>query len=127
MVSVSVYAGALVISIFMGIDVWTSSIVLVLLIGIYTVLGGMRAVAYTEAMQAIVLLLGSIVLTSLGLGELGGWDALIRSTPAEKLNLFPPLSDPDFPWAGLLFASPIEGLWSWCTGIGRGSFRERVV
>src|SRR3546814_300337 len=114
-VSVTVYAGALVISTFIGIDFWTSAIVLVLLTGIYTVLGGMRAVAYTEAMQAIVLLLGSIVLTILGLGELGGWDALIRSTPAEKLNLFPPLSDPDFPWAGILFASPIVGLWYWCT------------
>src|SRR3546814_6575570 len=75
----------------------------------------MLAGAYTEAMQAIVLLRGYIVLTILGLGELGGWDALIRSTPAEKLNLFPPLSDPDFPWAGILFASPIVGLWYWCT------------
>src|SRR3546814_17040907 len=97
MVSVTVYAGALVISTFIGIDFWTSAIVLVLLTGIYTVLGGMRAVAYTEAMQAIVLLLGSIVLTILGLGELGGWDVLIRSTPAEKMNLFHHLSDPVFP------------------------------
>ncbi|HYH55360.1 MAG TPA: sodium:solute symporter [Anseongella sp.] len=114
-VSVTVFAGALVISSFVGIDFWTSAIVLVLLTGVYTVLGGMRAVAYTEAMQAVVLLLGSIVLTVLGLSELGGWDALIASTPKEKLNLFPPLSDPDFPWAGILFASPIVGLWYWCT------------
>ncbi len=114
-VSVTVFAGALVISSFIGVDFWTSALVLVLLTGIYTVLGGMRAVAYTEAMQAVVLLLGSIVLTILGLLELGGWDALIASTPKEKLNLFPPLSDPDFPWAGILFASPIVGLWYWCT------------
>src|SRR3546814_1460822 len=78
-VSVTVYAGALVISTFIGIDFWTSAILLVLLTGIYTVLCGMRAVAYTAAMQAIVLLLGSIVLTILGLGELGGWAVLIWS------------------------------------------------
>lgn len=114
-VSVTVYAGALVISSFIGIDFWTSAVVLVVLTGVYTVLGGMRAVAYTEAMQAVVLLLGSIVLTILGLSELGGWNELIAATPKEKLNLFPPLSDPDFPWAGILFASPIVGLWYWCT------------
>ena len=114
-VSVTVYAGAVVIAAFMGFDFWTSALVLVILTGIYTVVGGMRAVAYTEAVQAVVLLLGSIVLTVIGLNELGGWHAMIEATPKEKLNMFPPLSDPDFPWAGILFASPIVGLWYWCT------------
>jgi solute:Na+ symporter, SSS family len=114
-VSVTVYAGAVVIAAFMGFDFWTSALVLVVLTGIYTILGGMHAVAYTEAMQAIVLLLGSIILTLIGLSELGGWDALIAATPKEHLNMFPPLSDPDFPWAGILFASPIVGIWYWCT------------
>ena len=114
-VSVTVYAGAVVIAAFMGFDFWTSALVLVVLTGIYTVLGGMRAVAYTEALQAVVLLLGSIILTIIGLNELGGWDAMIAATPKEKLNMFPPLSDPDFPWAGILFASPVVGLWYWCT------------
>ncbi|MFM8348314.1 MAG: sodium:solute symporter family transporter, partial [Bacteroidota bacterium] len=114
-VSVTVYAGAVVIAAFMGFDFWTSALVLVVLTGIYTVLGGMRAVAYTEALQAVVLLLGSIILTIIGLNELGGWDAMIAATPKEKLNMFPPLSDPEFPWAGILFASPVVGLWYWCT------------
>lgn len=114
-VSVTVYAGAVVIATFMGFDFWTSALVLVILTGIYTVIGGMRAVAYTEAMQAIVLLLGSVILTILGLSELGGWDALLAATPKEQLNMFRPLSDPEFPWAGILFASPIVGIWYWCT------------
>ena len=114
-VSVTVYAGAVVIATFLGFDFWTSALVLVTLTGIYTVLGGMRAVAYTEALQAIVLLLGSIILTFIGINELGGWDAMIAAAPAEKLNMFRPMSDPDFPWAGILFASPIVGMWYWCT------------
>lgn len=114
-VSVTVYAGAVVIAAFLGFDFWTSALVLVVLTGIYTVLGGMHAVAYTEALQAIVLLIGSLVLTIMGLNALGGWDALIAATPAGKLNMFPPLSDPNFPWAGILFASPIVGVWYWCT------------
>ncbi|MBX2966338.1 MAG: sodium:solute symporter [Cyclobacteriaceae bacterium] len=114
-VSVTVFAGAIVIAEFMGFDFWTSALVLVILTGIYTVLGGMHAVAYTEAVQAVVLLAGAIILTFLGLKELGGWDAMIAAAPKEKLNMFPPLSDPDFPWAGILFASPIVGIWYWCT------------
>ena len=114
-VSVTVYAGAVVIAAFLGFDFWTSAVVLVVLTGIYTVLGGMRAVAYTEALQAVVLLLGSIILTLIGLNELGGWDAMIASAPKTKLNMFLPLDDPNFPWAGILFASPIVGMWYWCT------------
>ncbi|MBX2971150.1 MAG: sodium:solute symporter [Cyclobacteriaceae bacterium] len=114
-VSVTVYAGAIVIATFMGFDFWTSALVLVILTGVYTVLGGMRAVVYTEALQAVLLIIGSLILTLIGLNELGGWDAMISSAPKEKLNMFPPLSHPDFPWAGILFASPIVGVWYWCT------------
>lgn len=114
-VSVTVYAGAIVVTSFLGIDFWTGAILLVVMTGIYTVLGGMRAVVFTEAMQAILLLLGSTVLTILGLVELGGWSALIDLTPKENMNLFLPLSHPDFPWLGIIFASPIAGIWYWCT------------
>lgn len=114
-VSVTVYAGAVVIAAFMGFDFWTSALVLVILTGVYTIVGGMRAVAYTEAIQAIVLLSGSIILTLIGLHELGGWSNMIAATPAEKLNMFRPLNDPEFPWAGILFAAPIVGIWYWCT------------
>lgn len=114
-VSVTVYAGAIVITSFLGVEFWTGALVLVVITGIYTVLGGMRAVIYTEALQAIILLIGSIVLTVVGLSELGGWNSMISSVPIEKLNMFPPLSDPNFPWIGILFASPIVGIWYWCT------------
>jgi solute:Na+ symporter, SSS family len=114
-VSVTVYAGAIVIASFMGFDFWTSAFVLVILTGVYTVVGGMQAVLYTESLQAILLIIGSLTLTILGLVELGGWDAMIAATPKEKLNMFPPLSDPNYPWAGVLFASPVVGIWYWCT------------
>jgi solute:Na+ symporter, SSS family len=114
-VSVTIYAGALVVTSFLGVDFWTGAIVLVIITGIYTVLGGLHAVMYTETLQAIVLIAGSLTLMLVGLDRVGGWDALVSALPKEKLNMFPPLSDPDFPWAGILFASPIVGLWYWCT------------
>ncbi|OYW19941.1 MAG: Na+/glucose cotransporter [Sphingobacteriales bacterium 12-47-4] len=113
--SVTIFAGALVFNQFLGVDFWTGAIILVVVTGVYTVMGGLHAVMYTEAIQAIVLLAGSGVLLFFGLREVGGWDALMSSIPKEKLNMFRPLSDPEYPWVALLFASPIVGLWYWCT------------
>lgn len=113
--SVTIFAGALVFQQFMDVPFWTGAIILVVVTGIYTIMGGLHAVMYTEAIQAIVLLLGSAILLMFGLKEIGGWNNLMSILPKEKLNMFPPLSDPEFPWLGILFASPIVGLWYWCT------------
>ena len=113
--SVTIFAGALVFNQFLGVDFWTGAIILVVVTGVYTILGGLHAVMYTEAIQAIVLLSGSFLLLVFGLREVGGWDSLMQSLPKEKLNMFLPLSDPEFPWLGILFASPIVGVWYWCT------------
>ncbi len=113
--SVTIYAGAVVFNSFLGVDFWTGAIVLIVITGAYTVLGGLHAVMYTEALQAIVLLGGSIVLTISGFIEVGGWNNLLHSVPKDHLNMFLPLSHPDFPWLGILFASPIVGIWYWCT------------
>ena len=113
--SVTIFAGALVFNQFLGVDFWTGAIILVVVTGVYTVMGGLHAVMYTEAIQAIVLLFGSAVLLFFGLKEVGGWENLMATMPKEKLNMFPPLNDPDFPWLGILIASPIVGLWYWCT------------
>ena len=113
--SVTIFAGALVFNQFLGVDFWTGAIILVVVTGVYTIFGGLHAVMYTEAIQAIVLLIGSLVLMIFGLKEVGGWDAMIAALPKEKLNMFPPMDDPDYPWLGILIASPIVGLWYWCT------------
>ena len=112
--AVTIFAGALVFNSLLGIDFWTGAIILVIVTGIYTVLGGLHAVMYTEAIQAMVLLVGSAILLFIGLDKVGGWHNLMASLPKGKLNMFPPLNDPH-PWAGILFASPIVGLWYWCT------------
>lgn len=114
-VSVTIYAGAVVFNAFLGIDFWTGAIILIVITGLYTIFGGLHAVMYTETLQAIVLLSGSIILTILGLNEIGGWNNLVHSISKEHLNMFLPLSDPNFPWLGILFASPIVGIWYWCT------------
>ena len=115
---------------------WIGSVVVVLLTGLYTVLGGMRAVAYTDALQTFILIAGSGLLTVFGLSRLGGWHELRRVLDPDLFNLWKPLvpagmegtwapvKEPgriawyfnsNYPWLGMLFCAPIIGLWYWCT------------
>ncbi|MEO5821873.1 MAG: sodium:solute symporter [Vicinamibacteraceae bacterium] len=115
---------------------WIGSVLVVVLTGLYTVAGGMKAVAYTEALQTLILVLGSLVLTVYGLNALGGWARLREVLGPEMFNLWKPLVpagmegtwapvketgriawyfNGNYPWLGMLFAAPIIGLWYWCT------------
>jgi SSS family solute:Na+ symporter len=123
-VSVTVYAGALVFSTLLPDTFgspqnafWFGAIATVVLTGLYTVAGGLRAVLYTDAAQAVILLVGSMAITWFGLDLLGGWGELqtFASENVAQYALWRPLSDPDFPWLGILIASPIVGIWYWCT------------
>ena len=123
-VSVTVYAGALVFQTLLPDTFgspqnafWVGAITTVTLTGLYTVAGGLRAVLYTDLLQTIILLIGSTAITYFGLLELGGFNELrvFASENVAQYALWRPLSDPDFPWLGILIASPIVGIWYWCT------------
>jgi solute:Na+ symporter, SSS family len=123
-VSVTVYAGGIVFGALLPDTFgspenafWVGALATVVLTGIYTVFGGLRAVLYTDAAQAFILLIGSVFITYLGLEKLGGWGELkaICGNNVESFALWRPSDDPDFPWLGILIASPIVGIWYWCT------------
>jgi SSS family solute:Na+ symporter len=102
----------------------------------------MRAVAYIDAVQVVVLITGSTLLTGYGLVTLGGWDELRRIAGSEMFNLWKPLVpagqtaawapvierdaagtivrqawyfNTNFPWLGMAICAPVIGLWYWCT------------
>ncbi len=142
-VAVGIFAGGIVFGVlmpevnFMGLNsFWIGSILVIILTGAYTILGGLKAVAYTEAIQTVILILGSILVTWYGLDALGGWDELRRIAGSEMFNLWKPLVpagfegtwapvktettmawyfNTNYPWLGMLFCAPIIGLWYWCT------------
>ena len=114
-VSVTVYAGAVVFETLMGIEFWSGALLIVLITGCYTILGGLRAVIYTDALQAIVLIVGSITISVIGLMKIGGWGNLVSAVEPTHFNMFLPADHPDFPWIGMVFAPPIIGVWYWCT------------
>jgi SSS family solute:Na+ symporter len=143
-IAVGIFAGGIVFSVllpdikFFGLDsFWIGSVLVVILTGIYTILGGLRTVAYADAVQTIVLVFGSALLTIYGLHALGGWDQLRQICgPRDMFNLWKPLIpagvestwapvresgrmawyfNDNYPWLGMLFCAPIIGLWYWCT------------
>jgi len=133
-VAVTVYAGGVVFKdvfdieaiSFAGYEIdffWISAIGLVVLTGLYTTFGGMKAVLYTSVLQTPILLIGSIAIVTIGLIKIGGWGELMsvmRATPVNDYgdsmaSLIRSHNDPDFPWTGILLGSAIIGFWYWCT------------
>ncbi len=114
-ISVTIAAGGIVFETIMGIDFWTGAVVVVVLTGLYTVLGGLRAVLYTDFMQIFVIVAGSLSVTLFGLQELGGWGEMRTVVGSSFMNMWKPATDPNFPWTGILLGVPILGVWYWCT------------
>ncbi len=114
-VSVTIYAGGIVISNLLGLDFTVSALLTVGITGLYTVLGGMKAVVYTEAIQTVILIFGAFVITILGLNAVGGWSELRAAAGPDHFNMWRPSNDPDFPWTGMVFGGTIVGIWYWCT------------
>jgi SSS family solute:Na+ symporter len=146
-IAVGIFAGGIVFSVLLpemsmnlfGLHLdsfWIGSLIVILLTGLYTVIGGLRAVAYTEAIQTVILIMGSVLVTIFGLRALGGWSMLREVAGSDMFNLWKPLVpagveatwapvkeagrmawyfNDNYPWIGMLFCAPIIGLWYWCT------------
>ena len=113
--SVTLFAGGLLLHALLGWDIYTSTVVMVVLTGVYTIIGGLGAVIYTQLIQFVFLIAGSLLVTYFGLQQVGGFSGLRASLPQEYFCMFKPMSDPDFPWTGIIFGVPILAIWYWCT------------
>ena len=110
------YSGSLVGQLLLpGWPLWLIVAVLAGAAGLYTVLGGLRAVIYTEAVQAVVLLAGALLISIGAFHRAGGWNAVMSSVDPAFISLIRPVNDAGVPWPGLLFGIPLLGFYYWCT------------
>ena len=114
-ISVHLYAAAVVLERVVGWQPLTAALILVVATGIYTIAGGLSAVIYTDLVQTIILLIGAVILTVLGMQEVGGFEGLRSALPPEYFSMMKPANHPEFPWTGIFFGAPILGIWYWCT------------
>jgi SSS family solute:Na+ symporter len=110
------YSGSLVCQLlFPQQPLWLIVLVLACAAGVYTVLGGLRAVIYTEAVQGIVLMAGALVISVGAFSRAGGWHAVMSGVDPAAVSLIRPIGDPGVPWPGLLLGIPLLGFYYWCT------------
>ena len=114
-ISVTLVAGGILFYKIFGLNIYASAIVIVLITGLYSLIGGSKAVIRTNVFQSFVLITGALLLTIFGLIEVGGFSGLNQKLSADFFSMFKPMSDPDFPWTGILIGAPIIAFWYWCT------------
>jgi len=125
-IGISIYAGAMVFLYFFGIPVWWSVIGIALVAATYTIIGGLKAIVVTDAIQAVLLLSGSIILTLFaifalpdqGIHSLSDLQAVVKS---DQMNMLHSFRNPEtgrlneYSWVSVLLGYPILGIWYWCT------------
>lgn len=81
----------------------------------YTFLGGLASVVYSDTVQAILLIISSLIVTFIALDHVGGWEALTAKVDASFFKVIKPASDPDLPWPGLFSGVFLLGFYFWVT------------
>ncbi len=114
-ISVHLFAGAILMREVLGWDYLTTSVLLVLATGVYTITGGLKAVIYTDLFQSFVLITGAVVLSVIGLEKAGGFAGLRATLPPDFFHMIKPINDPVYPWLGTTVGTMILGIWYWCT------------
>ncbi len=113
----ALYAGSLVLQTFFpDLVMWQTSLVLAIIAGIYTAGGGLKAVVYTDAIQAVILIIGCSIITWILFGKLDyDWSRVVASAPEGHFSVVQPIDDEGLPWPGLLMGVPFLGFWYWST------------
>ena len=113
--SLGLFAGGVLVRQLLGLPMWLSVISMVILATFFTAAGGLKAIAYTNVFQMLLLIAVSAALVYIGVTKVGGVHALFDKTPHSYWNLFLPANDKNYPWPAILLGYPVMGVWFWCT------------
>lgn len=112
----ALYSGALVCHLlFPGPSLPLIAAVLAGAAGLYTLIGGLRAVMWTESVQALLLLASALVVAVAAFAHAGGWHTVMTRVDPAMLSLIRPVGDTAVPWPGLLVGIPVLGFYYWCS------------
>jgi SSS family solute:Na+ symporter len=114
-ISVSLFAGGILLHVIVGWDFLTSALILVAITGLYTILGGLSAVIFADVIQSLILIIGSAIIVFIGLDKVGGFEGLRNALPADYFSMIRPASHGVYPWTGTTLGIFILGIWYWST------------
>lgn len=115
-IAATLYAGGLVIQlIFPSIPLWLVITGLAVIAGIYTITGGLSAVVITDAIQAVILIIGSCIITWFAWEQSGGMAEVMKTTDPSHFDIIKPATDEELPWPGLITGVFLLGFYFWGT------------
>ncbi|MDX1672480.1 MAG: sodium:solute symporter [Balneolaceae bacterium] len=115
-IAATLYAGGIVIQmIFPSFPLWTVIVGLAVIAGVYTISGGLSSVVYTDAIQAVILIVGSIFITYFAWNQSGGMEAVMQITDPSHFEIIKPVTDEELPWPGLITGVFLLGFYFWGT------------
>ncbi len=118
-IAFSLLAGGIVLETLLGINMYVSVTAISVLVAVYTIIGGLKAVVVTESLQTVVLVAGALLITVAAWTRLGGWapltETLTETGNLSRLSMLRPTGDPDgIPWYSVFLGYPVLGIWYWC-------------
>lgn len=118
-IAFSMLAGGIVLKTLFGFNMYLSIGIICIITGLYTILGGLKAVVVTESIQTLVLLIGAFIITYAAFDKMGGWqpmrEVLDMEGQMERLSMLRPSGDASgMPWQAVILGYPILGIWYWC-------------
>jgi solute:Na+ symporter, SSS family len=108
----TLYAGALVLNSIFGWNIISTIFYIGMIVSIFTILGGFTAVAYTDAIQVIIMIGGTAIMLFIGLDKVGGWSGLMDKAP-QMMSIAKPYDDPVYPFWGILATAFYAGIFYW--------------
>jgi len=119
-IGVALWALALTLQTYLGWPIWLGILVTGTVVGLYSIAGGLAAVAFTDTLQVFIMFLGGVAIVGLGLSEAGGlaeFATILTEENPNHLQAYLPADHPSFPWPGVLLGlglvlSPAY----WCAG-----------
>lgn len=113
--SLTLFAGGVLVKQLLDLPMYVSVILMVILSGFFAAAGGLKAIAYTNVFQMLLLIGVSLLLVIMGVNKAGGLEHIYNSVPGSYWNLLLPADDKNYPWIAILLGYPIMGVWFWCT------------
>jgi solute:Na+ symporter, SSS family len=113
--ALTLFAGGILVGQILNLSLFVSVLILIIIAAFFTIAGGLKAIAYTNVFQMILLIIVSAILVVVGVVKAGGPMAIVKATPDHYWNLLRPIGDSDYPWIAILLGYPVMGVWFWCT------------
>jgi SSS family solute:Na+ symporter len=108
----TLFAGALVLNSLLGWNVMTTVFLIGIVVALVTIIGGFTAVAYTDTIQAVIMIIGCSIMLFIGLDQVGGWSGLMEKVP-QAMTIAKPVEDPVYPFWGIIATAFYAGIFYW--------------